>query len=227
MTLSPRTQDTTTPDYSTTVSGIVTSAKTALTAETKVIDYMRGLVSEEIEPNHIMPLLLARVADKCDGDTLGNQTETGKTWAYIVESYKQAFKETKQILKSDGRADLKNMKTKWSVTPYPSSDETADKKETAKLKKASEQKAVVDAEVKSQLEKAGLVKPLTLAEIVQAITSMPSERLASLNERDVIACADHLLAAVGIDRSTLTVGKPTPDHLLVNTQSHNHSKTPH
>ena len=93
----------------------VEAMRAQIKGDDKIVHAFRLYVDKKACPNELLKRYLMRIDSVCDGDTLSNTHEKGRTWAYTLEAYRAALQETKHDLQRVSNCKLKGYKVDYKI----------------------------------------------------------------------------------------------------------------
>ena len=167
----------------------------------KIVNGFRLYVKKDANPNEVLKRYLMRIDSVCTGETLRNDTETGRVWGYALEAYRDALREAGKDLQRVSNTKLKNYQVDYKLIVLAPKKSKPAKLEEPKNKKGVSPQAAAKAQqstlhelmpaatqlstskVKQMLKGVDPVSALTLAaRIIEAVTGSRASFQATLNQ---------------------------------------------
>jgi len=183
------------------INGLVTAMREQIKSGDKIVNGFRLYVKKGANPNEVLKRYLMRIDSVCPGETLRNDTETGRVWGYALEAYRDALRETGKDLKRVSNTKLKDYQLDYKIEVHqpkarkpvkfdePKAVKTLAPQAAAKVQQNTLHELMPVAtqlstsKIKQMLKGVDPVSSLTLAaRIIEAVTGSRESFAATLNQ---------------------------------------------
>lgn len=93
----------------------VEAMRAQIKGDDKIVHAFRLYVDKKADANELLRRYLMRIDSVCEGETLSNTHEKGRTWAYTLEAYRSALQETGHDLERVSNCKLKDYKVDYKI----------------------------------------------------------------------------------------------------------------